>query len=115
MTFAEELKKLSDTANFDILMAERCAAIKDQMREVAEQGIRCFQIDIVKVFPGKTYGKPPKVDNYYVIFSDRTHCNDDYKRKIIQFMEQQGFSKHSIEVATITNSCGCCTNITVRW
>ena len=115
MTFKEELKKISNIVTFEISVANELNEVKDMMREAASIGLRSFQIEIIRLFPGKDYNGPAKADNYYVIFARGDHCNDDYKKKVIEFLQQHGFHKNEVEIATITNSAGCHTSITVRW
>ena len=115
MTFKEELKKISNIVTFELSVANECATIKDMMREAASIGLRSFQIDIIRAFPGKTYGKPAHADNYYVISAKGDHCNDEYKKKVIEFLQQLGFHRNEVEIANITNSTGCHTSITIRW
>lgn len=116
MTFKEYLKKTSAKANFEWSIKKNCEEIKERMVTSAKLGINTFQIEIVRVFPDKDYGKGPKSENYYVIFIDTDFCNNDYRDVIISYLiDDLGFSKHDIETANITNSCGCCTSITVRW
>lgn len=115
MTFKEELKKISDIVTFELSIANECAAIKDKMREAASIGIRSFQIDIRRAFPGYGYGKPTNMDNYYVINAKGDHCNDDYKKKVLEFLKQSGFHMNEVEIANITNNAGCHTSITIRW
>ena len=115
MTFKEELKKISDIVSFELSVANECSTIKDMMREAASIGLRSFQIEIIRLFPGKDYDGPAKTDNYYAIFARGNHCNDDYKKKVFEFLQQSGFHRNEIDVATITNSAGCHTSITVRW
>ena len=115
MTFKEELKKISDIVSFELSVANECATIKDMMREAASTGLRSFQIEIIRLFPGKDYDGPAKADNYCAIFARGNHCNDDYKKKVFEFLQQLGFHRNEIDVATITNSAGCHTSITVRW
>lgn len=116
MTFKEYLKKTSAKANLAWVMKDKYDEIKERMVTSAKLGINTFQIEVVRVFPNKDYGKGPKSENYYVIFIENDYCNNDYRDCIISYLiDDLGFSKHDIEVANITNSCGCCTDITVRW
>lgn len=115
MTFKEELTKISDITSFKISVDNECATIKEMMKEAASIGIRTFQIEIVRLFPGRDYGVPAKADNYYVILARGNHCNDDYKAVVFEFLQKLGFKRNEVEVATITNACGCHTDITVRW
>lgn len=115
MTFAEELKNISDIVNFEVNIANECAIIKDKMREASGLGIRSFQIDIMKLFPNCGVGTNPDSDNHYIIVTAKNIPIDKYKDKIISYLEQLGFSKHVIEVASMKNSYYCSSMITVRW
>lgn len=114
MTFAEELKNISDVVNFELNIANECATIKDKMREAAGLGIRTFQINIIKLFPNCAMGTC-KEDNYYTLVTAKNIPTNQYRDKIIEYLEQQGFSKHVIEVANIKNNYYCSSLISVRW
>ena len=116
MTFAEELKNISDIVSFELNIANDCALIKDKMREAASLGIRSFQIDIIKLFPDCGVGRRDNVeDNYYAIVTAKNIPVYNYKDKIVEYLTQQGFSIHSIDIAYIKNTCCCSCLITVRW
>lgn len=115
MTFAEELKNISDIVNFEINIANECAIIKDEMRKAASLGIRGFQIDIVKLFSNSVFASDISADNYHVIITAKDIPITNYKDKIVEYLEQQGFSKHNIDIANITNSHHCSRLISVRW
>ena len=115
MTFAEELKNISDQLNFELTIANECAAIKDKMREAASIGIRTFQIDIIKLFPNCGVGRNTKEDNYYTIVTAKDIPINNYKDKIVEYLTQQGFSMHSIDIAYIRCTCSCSCLITARW
>ena len=115
MTFAEELKNISDIVNFEVNIANECAIIKDGMREAASLGIRSFQIEIMKLFPNCGVGRRPNVDNYYTIVTAKDIPINKYKDKIVEFLEHEGFSKHAIEVGNMKNDYYCSSLITVRW
>lgn len=115
MTFAEELKNISDIVNFEVDIANEYAIIKDEMREAASLGIRCFQIDIMKLFPNCGVGRRPNVDNYHTIVTTKDIPINKYKDKIVEYLEQEGFSKHAIEIANISTDYYCSSVISVRW
>ena len=115
MTFAEELKSISDIVNFELNIANECAIIKDKMREAAGLGIRSFQVDIIKLFPNSVYVKDVNADNYYTIITAKDIPIAKYKDKIVEYLEQQGFSKYNIDIANITNSHHCSSLVSVRW
>lgn len=116
MTFAEELKNISDVINFEVNIATDCALIKDKMREAASLGIRSFQIDIIKLFPNCGLGRRDTVeDNYYTIVTAKNIPINNYKDKIVEYLTQQGFSVHSIDIAHIRNNYYCSCLITARW
>ena len=116
MTFAEELKNISDEVNFEVNIATQCALIQDGMREAASLGIRSFQIDIIKLFPNCGVGRRDNVeDNYYTIVTAKNIPIDRYTDKIVEYLKQLGFSKHVIEIANIKNNCYLSSLISVRW
>ena len=116
MTFAEELKNISDVVNFELTIANECATIKDKMREAASLGIRTFQIDIIKLFPNCALGRRGIIeDNYHTIVTANNIIINDCRDKIVDYLKQEGFSTHSIEIAYITNTSYCSCLITVRW
>lgn len=114
MTFAEELKNISNIVTFEVNITNECALIKEKMRKAASLGIRTFQINIVNLFPKCAIGTCEE-DNYYTLVIAKNIPINQYRDKIIGYLEEQGFSKHVIEVANIKNDYYCSSLISVRW
>lgn len=116
MTFAEELKNISDIVNFEINIANECATIKDEMRKAASLGIRSFQIDIIELFPNCGVGCGHSVeDNYHTIVTSKNIPINRYTDEIVEYLKQLGFSNHTIEIANIKNSYYNSSLISVGW
>lgn len=115
MTFAEELKNISDGVVLEIDIASHCDIIKNMMREVAGLGVRSFQIDIICPHSANVDANEVKADNYHTIFINKNYSIKEYEDSIMYFLMQQGFSKHTIEVAHITNFNYTSSLISVRW
>ena len=115
MTFAEELRNISDKASFNIEISNNYKIIKEMMKECAAIGMRTFQIDVVSMNPGVTDKKLPKENNYHTILINRNYSIDNYYDAIMDFLLMQGFSQNNIEVAHLYTIDYSSILISVRW
>lgn len=114
MTFAEELKKISEEVSVTRIIKERCAIMKDRMKRCAKEGYRTYQVEVIK--PTDEYESCDIPENYQIISIHKNHCINDYISGIYAYLiNDLGFDVHSIEKADFQNSRYVSTQITIRW
>lgn len=114
MTFAEELKNISEEISVNRITAERCAIMKDRMRRCAKEGYRTYQVEVVK--PKIEYEPGDIPENYQIITIAYNHSISEYVEGIYSYLiNNLGFKAGDIESAKFHNSKYNSTQITVRW
>jgi hypothetical protein len=114
MTFAEELKKISEEVSVNRVIKERCAIMKDRMKSCAKEGYRTYQVEVIK--PICDYEGSGAPENYQIISIHKNHCINDYIGGIYAYLiNNLGFKLSDIEKANFQNCRYVSTQITIRW
>ena len=117
MTFAEELKSISEEVSVSRILRERCSIMKDRMKRCAKEGYRTYQVEVIK--PACDYDGYDIPDNYQIITIITTHKNhsiNDYVEGIYAYLiNNLGFKVGDIETAKFHNDKYDSTQITIRW
>lgn len=114
MTFAEELKSISEELSVNRITAERCAIMKDRMKRCAKEGYRTYHVEVVK--PKLEYESCDSPENYQIITIVYNHSINDYVEGIYAYLiNNLGFKVGDIETAKFHNSKYDSTQITIRW
>lgn len=114
MTFAEELKNISEEVSVNRIVTERCAIMQDRMRRCAKEGYRTYQVEVVK--PNENYESCNIPENYQIITIVYNHSINDYVEGIYAYLiNNLGFKVGDIETAKFHNSKYDSTQITIRW
>lgn len=114
MTFAEELKKISEEVSVTRIIKERCSIMKDRMKRCAKEGYRTYQVEVVK--PNEDYESCDIPENYQIITIHKNHSINDYVSGIYAYLiNDLGFNLHDIEKANFQNNRYDSTQITIRW
>ena len=114
MTFAEELKKISEEVSVNRVIKERCSIMKDRMKRCAKEGYRTYQVEVIKLtLEHESYDIP---ENYQIISIHKNHCINDYVSGIYAYLiNDLGFKLSDIEKADFQNCRYVSTQITIRW
>ena len=114
MTFAEELKKISEEVSVTRVIKERCVIMKDRMKRCAKEGYRTYQVEVIK--PTCDYESCDIPENYQIINIHKNHCINDYVSGIYAYLiNDLGFKLSDIEKANFQNCRYVSTQITIRW
>ena len=95
MTFAEELKQLSEKVELQHKLYRQLAEIKTKMRTAASSGYKSFKIDIITLNTKASAIYLPEADaeNYYSIY---TINEAFYVSEITKFLTELGFEASKI-------------------
>lgn len=115
MTFKEKLSDISNIINFELFIAEHCAAIQDKMEDAAKSGYRTFQIEIIRLLVNSSLATA-KADNCYTLFS--TAKPDKMAlilNKVKDYLYKLGFSHNDVEQTPIKHNMYHAVVLKVEW
>jgi hypothetical protein len=114
MTFIEELKQLSETAELQHKLDRQLNEVKTKMKAAARSGLRCFKIEIftLNMAAEAIYLPDTKLENYYSFY---TVDEAFYVRAITTFLAELGFDPAEVDFKKGATASYKSVLLTVTW